>query len=222
MDDQKHSLANFGTQMDSEDRSLDIKKEFIILKDIRDIQEELLMMLHVVEEQNIAFDLLRGLYRGQQKEDRAKQPSLGGMSKFAYDQELVLRFQGSGAKRVAVLQGSLDGDDDWAQAQDPQRAPSEARSDPGITASRPMDQADQKRGFDPRPKPSGLGEVYARTKRRIEIVEKLMGKAKTVERSVSWCRSHFVTHLTCVDFATLGYEAATGQYHGSQIHHSNL
>ena len=213
MDDHKTCLEKFDKEMQKNKAAgenhdiipFDIESEFSILKDIRDIEEELLMMHHVVEQQEYALGQLHHGYRHHGPERPGDDISYDGMTGFyTLPQSPMSRRRGwnvKGWKDQAALgqayAGSTLSDDD--PGEHPQylakNRQSKARShtvpgskdrstitvsDPGEKEGRPHWSLDP----GPNPKPSGLGDLLLRAEKRGSILVKLSDKAHATEKSV--------------------------------------
>ena len=207
---QKHTALQAAEAAAAENRtapSFEIDEEFRILKDVRDIEEELLMMRHVVEEQEQALGLLQHYYRHNGPERREDEISWDGMTFTATTfpspsaERRASRALGwdfsaaalgippdagapSSPNRLSSFEPTLDIVDPRTPKE---RSRGRASTIPPINVTDTSDarpKPGQGSGLSLNPKPAGLADLLSKAEKRYSILRKLSFKAYATEKSV--------------------------------------
>ena len=199
MDEQKSCLDTLGTEIvhsqqrdmrtspDPEtefaDAPFSIQKEFDILKEIRDIEEEILMMIHISEEQQDAVAKLRHEYRNHGREP--DHDSIGW--------DRITYTKTTDRRRTPYYEENEFVEDQLVEGSRADESPGPVEQPKLLGSPIPNKQPKSRKSYRKPalgPTPAGLASLVGRLEQRKQKLQKLQDKAVNTERSVRhWRRS---------------------------------
>jgi hypothetical protein len=176
----KSSLVHTEKQSD---HPFHIEREFQILIEVRDIQEELLMIAHIVEQQQEVVNIMKHQYRHYGPEEPGDSVGFDGRTLRAptvfgdTNQRAAMVLQEDGTKKLMPISLS----------------PVDAENVDPITRNRSMTHpqpklqvpSNQEKGKKVLRAPSGLADLVVRLQARMQMLKTLQIKASNTEKSVS-------------------------------------